>query len=876
MNEFMAVMLFMLLIGAAIFGICFIIFIVKLFSVLEGMASNLKTLNGNIASYLAKQKEQTAEKATQKEAPVSPAKQPEPSAAAVTEAVKPVPMPCRAPEKGSVSEILKTTAEKLAPAPVCTPVVPIEAESEVAVWKTEPVTEKQKTVEPTKIPPAVQKTVEAVKPAVPPVAKKIEKNVQKPSEFEAKFNETLSRIWKWIIVGDEAKGKKMSFEYAFASTWLIRISIVIILTGMIFLLRYSIVNNYIGPLGRVILSALGAGALMGGGIMLIRNKYRIIAQGLLGGSIAAFYFTVYAASNMYHLVNPGFAFCLMGLITAGACVMSLYFDTLLMALLGTAGGYLTPVMLSTGQKDFDGLFIYMTILGLGLLWVARNRNWIILNVMSLGLTYIIFLAAYDRFYDKTTDFPLVFTFLCIFFLVFSFVPVLYRIYIRRTTTLIESLLLFANAAIFFSIANWMIMQTYDNKEYCAILSACLAVFYIIQAAYMVLRKIDDPNLFKINFGFAAFFASLAVPLYFTKEVITISWSLQALVFLFLGIKFKSRFLKTISAILYILASFRLIGLDFCSSFEGLTPEIYWNTLPSRVLNFGIYIASIVSAYKLISKENSLLKSETGKGGGEGVHTLNAVICGGAFALGIIYLHFEAGGFAVTVYPPMEMTLLSFVWFGAIIGALVLYARTKVSAWLAPAILLFILLPFKMLLFDTEYLYSADIFRLTFNYHFTRHELLLNSLNFTGLILTSMFALKLFSQDREKFVFIRKLIITEALIMLFAYLTAETSTCLSYFVPGLNAGGISVLWGIYALGLIICGIVRRIRAVRYAGLALFFLTSVKIFFVDLASLTPLWRIISFITLGLIILLAAFAYVRFQDMFSEKANDKEPPV
>lgn len=72
--------------------------------------------------------------------------------------------------------------------------------------------------------------------------------------------------------------------------------------------------------------------------------------------------------------------------------------------------------------------------------------------------------------------------------------------------------------------------------------------------------------------------------------------------------------------------------------------------------------------------------------------------------------------------------------------------------------------------------------------------------------------------------------------------------------------LSILWTIYATGLILFGMMRRSPLLRWQALALFAVVVVKVFFFDLASLSRLDRIISFFVLGTLLLAVSFLYQR----------------
>ena len=71
-------------------------------------------------------------------------------------------------------------------------------------------------------------------------------------------------------------------------------------------------------------------------------------------------------------------------------------------------------------------------------------------------------------------------------------------------------------------------------------------------------------------------------------------------------------------------------------------------------------------------------------------------------------------------------------------------------------------------------------------------------------------------------------------------------------------GLSVLWTLYAAAALAWGFVRAYAAVRYAALTLFGLTVLKVFVVDLGAVKTVYRILSFLVLGVVLLLVSLAY------------------
>ena len=111
-------------------------------------------------------------------------------------------------------------------------------------------------------------------------------------------------------------------------------------------------------------------------------------------------------------------------------------------------------------------------------------------------------------------------------------------------------------------------------------------------------------------------------------------------------------------------------------------------------------------------------------------------------------------------------------------------------------------------------------------------------------------------------------------IVFLSTTLELNTFLNYFIPGLRAGGITILWTAYALTMILVGIRKNLKITRYLGLSLFGVVAWKIFFVDLATLDQIYRIVAFIVLGIMVLAGSFAYLKFQDRFAIEDEPATP--
>jgi uncharacterized membrane protein len=158
------------------------------------------------------------------------------------------------------------------------------------------------------------------------------------------------------------------------------------LLAVAFFVKYSFEHDLIPPEVRVAIGFLFAAALVVGGLKLGRERYAVIAQTLIATGISSLYAVAFACNSVYHFAFFGaFAtFVLMSLITVAAFLLAVRLEARVIAILGLLGGFLTPVLLSTGHDNPPGLFGYIALLDIGLLAVALHRRWDFL--VPLGAT----------------------------------------------------------------------------------------------------------------------------------------------------------------------------------------------------------------------------------------------------------------------------------------------------------------------------------------------------------------------------------------------------------------------------------------------------------------------------------------------------------
>ena len=128
--------------------------------------------------------------------------------------------------------------------------------------------------------------------------------------------------------------------------------------GIAFFVKYSFEHNLIPPELRIAIGFIVGASLVVGGLLLKRKENAVTAQTLCATGILVLYAVTFACRAYYHFAFFGFipTFLLMTLITAVAFLLSVRLNAIVVAVLGIAGGFLTPILLSTNQDNPLGLF----------------------------------------------------------------------------------------------------------------------------------------------------------------------------------------------------------------------------------------------------------------------------------------------------------------------------------------------------------------------------------------------------------------------------------------------------------------------------------------------------------------------------------------
>ena len=689
--------------------------------------------------------------------------------------------------------------------------------------------------------------------------------------------------------------KLFDFETLVGGSWFLWIGIIAVTFGVAFFLKWAFESQWIGHGGRVTLGAVaGLGLLIFGERLRLRGL-RQYAYVLSGGGILILYLSVYAAYGFYQLINQAPAFLLMTGVTSVAVLLSARLHALPIAITGLVGGFLTPILLSTGRDNEVGLFSYIALLDAGVLTLAYLKRWRSLYHMSFVATLLMFTGWATIHYTEEKLWPTLF-FLSLFFLLFSLLAILHNVLPRRLAEWFDITLIIANASFFFSMSYGLL----DEAGYHALLGSfalVVSAFYLLLFYLTWSRHRADRLLTYSLFGAAITFFTMAVAIQLEQQWVTIAWAVESVVLVWVGLRAEAKAPRHAALVVFMVACAHWLTVDlFEFAFRFDRADAFTPLLNARAAACAALVGSCAGIVRLYhhapaerapAEERSLMTTAFTLAGTLLAFTLLTLDVNDYFEKRRALASAGVSGLDGMESASLENTRqlsLTALWalYGA--AALVVGILRRLFPLRLVALALLLFTACKVLAVDLDFA-SAPWHMMLFNPTFAAFSLVVISLGLASYFYARAGAAEDLT-EREKA--LPTLVIAANLLALVA-LSAEAS---SYFGRQLGAENLSegrwqdlrlaqqlslsVIWMLYGAGLLLFGRLRHNRLLRVMALLLLVVTTAKVFFWDLSSLERVYRIISFIVLGLVLLAISYLYQRSQQGEAEAARAEAAPA
>ncbi|WP_407517761.1 DUF2339 domain-containing protein [Elizabethkingia anophelis] len=703
------------------------------------------------------------------------------------------------------------------------------------------------------------------------------------------------------------KEKNPDIEKFIGENLINKIGILILVLGISFFVKYAIDKNWINEPARVGIGIL-CGALIMGVAHRLKKNYKAFSSVFVAGAISIFYFTIGIAFHDYHLFNQATAFIIMVIITIFSAFVSVSYDRKELAVLSLIGGFAVPFMVSTGEGSYKVLFTYIAILNIGMLIIAYFKKWSLVTLLAFIFSCVLFSFWFgEKVIDGGLPYRGALFFATLFYLIFSIATVVNNLRNKGTFSKLEYFIIIVNTFFYFGIGISIIHKW--GIDFKGLFTVALALYNLAYAILLYKKFGLDKNAIYLLLGLALTFVTLAIPIQFNGNYITLFWSAEAVLLFWLFQKSRIAAFKLGAIVVQTLMLFSLM-MDWDFYYVKSTAILKPAFNPIFITGL-VSLVSLILTYLLLRKEKEEVDIFTVKFNPalyrQGV-SIAAVIVG--YFIGLFEISYQANMGIANYYSAQSYSVLYHFLFST--GVIYFTLKRKNIAVNNLAIilsciniLLYIVVFHQLVTDEMKENYYSD---LSGKSAFFIHYILLACLAYFGytiirlrnnnsfsIIINHKFALWVFAfcivfiMSNEVMVhgliFSGELVSQTELAKRFPVTKEQLykydrlifiDEKLSFVKLQIIKIGYPILWGALSFVFLIIGIKKQNKQLRIIALALLGITIIKLFFYDIKNVSETGKIIAFILLGVLILIISFVYQKIKKLVideSSKSNDKE---
>lgn len=645
-----------------------------------------------------------------------------------------------------------------------------------------------------------------------------------------------------------------------------KIGIVTLVLGIAFFVKYAIDKDWINEVGRVAIGVLTGGVLIGIAHKL-RKKYDIFSALMVGGGVSVLYITITLAFREYHLFDQTLAFVILIAITIFSVILSLVYDRKELALFSLLGGYASPLMISTGDGNYVVLFSFLFILNSGMLIISMRKKWGIIGIVSFVCTLLFYWVwIMNSFKDQYSG---ALTFGILFFVQFYLLALFDHFLSGRKISPFQVGVILANNLSLFASSIYIFNETEMKIQGLITISMAL-VNAIVMIALFRNAKVDKRLIYLI-IAIVLSFVSLAIPVQLNGHVITMFWAAEIVILLWLwnksGIKVFHVGFLLISALT--LVSY---AMDACYIYFGLNESL--PIVFNRMFITGLVViaAFVISRFLLRQTNDSRIGIVDLKKLRRGLTSVILIVSYVVPFLEIFY-QFESSliegmhtftMMILAVYTTIYIAVLSLIYRKGIQGRSLVFLFIFILLYLAFA------LP-AMIELRKYVFYTGQHTSL-----FLLHYLSLPALAYIFYVL----AVGISKLSKQAYALLGWLLVICAVLILSIELdhtivqlwsTPDNYSDLLYDV---HTFGYPILWGVLAMILMIWGLKAKEALLRQISLGFFAFIILKFYISDIWLMSQTGRIISFVILGIILLLVSFLIQKIKVLIKDDDDPAEP--
>ncbi|WP_175621997.1 DUF2339 domain-containing protein [Chryseobacterium schmidteae] len=628
------------------------------------------------------------------------------------------------------------------------------------------------------------------------------------------------------------------------------IGIFTLVLGIGYFVKYAIDKNWIGETAR-----MGIGFLAGFILIItahfIRKNYTIFSSIIMGGGIAVLYFTTTIAFREYHLFTQNTAFVITCAITLLSIFFSYRYNSETLIIFSLFGGFLAPLMISTGQSNYIFLFTYLSLLNMGMLITFYLKNW-----KSVGWIAFIFTAIYLYFWTiEKTDLTSIIFYIVTYIIFYAFALQNYF----KTNLLSKLDILMLVLINFSSIVGLVYIFSILKYEPLSIFPLSFALVNIIFAFKEYQNKKFERN-YSVFAGIGISLLTLSVALQFKTHLITSVWAIEASLLLYIWKKTNHNIFKIFFYLL-----FPLVILS-----QIMTWTEYINNEKHLIIIFNpVFLTSLVVIASCFFNLILLKKESKEKSDAEFFENAFKVLCFGVIYFSILFeliYQLSSQHFIVII----TYSFLYSIVFTSLL--LILKKRLSISGDLENLLIYGLLFLFIAHITNSQIVHAVITKEIGLSFYWI-HMIYLIPLLY---LIIKIIPQSEFLKQKAGYLLISItciLSVSFELYRIYIFLNSTTYQNIFHLQEHFSILYLPIIWAVLSCGSIFAGLKKNISELNKIGFGLLGITILKLYLYDVWQMDNVSRIIAFIILGIILLLSSFMFQKFKHMLNNLIDKNE---
>lgn len=697
-------------------------------------------------------------------------------------------------------------------------------------------------------------------------------------EAPARHSTPVTPILRRTAAAAPSSRTSSSFEEFIGKNVASKVGILVTIIGIFIGAKYAIDHELVSPLVRVINGYICGAALIGIAIWL-KKKYEAYSSVLMGGGLAVLYFITYIAYSFYHMMPLEAAFGLMMVFTAGTVYAALLYDRVIIAHLALIGAYAIPFLLSNNSGRYAVFFGYIAIINTGILIVSLRKYWKSLFYAAFALTWVIYISWF-LFRNEQHTF-IAWTYLSVFFLVFYATFLAYKIIKKEQYGLHDVFVLLSNSFIFY----WLGFALTDHEStynYAGLFTIINAAIHLAVSQTIRRLQLADRSLYYLLLGLVIVFCTIAVPVQLDGNWVTLLWTAEAVLVFWIGRTRQAPSYEKLGVGLAVLSFLSLVHdwFNHAAQFTFPTGQAV-DPFINIVFASGLLVAA---AQTTIIYFNRNKKYQSGLAPTSPFLIFYNYVFPGILLITVYFVfQVEINGYFRQLNKELHPTRSFYNFYESGIGAfgfvvLLLYSMVFITGcvlvnlrWVRNKILAAFSITAIVLLVIVLLTRALSVLNELTVAYFAKGGNYFGALEFTiRYAVVAVTAIMLYAGQQTIKAFITDAWVQKGwpLVMhtvILAFLSAEY-LCWTTVRGSDNQYklGLSILWGLYAMMLVVLGIRKKQKYLRLAAIILFSITLLKLFVYDLAGAGTITKTVSFISLGVLLLVVSFLYNKYKEV------------